>query len=192
MSRYTLQTPLDEEDVRKLKLGDTVAIDGRIFTARDAAHKYMTGNPDLGRLPDFTGGVIYHCGPVIVRNDDGWRVTAAGPTTSTREEPYEACVIEKYGIRAIIGKGGMGPATLEACRRFGCVYLHAIGGTAQILANAVKQVSSVYFLEEFGAAEACWELELEDFRCVVAMDAHGKSLFDDVRMTSEARLGSLK
>ena len=192
MSCYTLQTPRDEEDVRKLKLGDTVAIDGRIFTARDAAHKYMAGDPDPGRLPDFTGGIIYHCGPVIVRNDDGWRVTAAGPTTSTREEPYEACVIEKYGIRAIIGKGGMGPATLEACRRFGCVYLNAIGGAAQILANAVKQVSAVYFLEEFGAPEAIWQFEVRDFPAVVTMDASGNSLHSRVLEHSLAQFEKLK
>ena len=178
--------------MRSLKLGDTVSIEGRIFTARDAAHKYMAGNPDLSRLPDFKGGIIYHCGPVIVRDGAGWRVTAAGPTTSTREEPYEAYVIEKYGIRAIIGKGGMGPATLEACRRLGCVYLHAIGGAAQVLANAVKQVGAVYFLEEFGAPEAIWQFEVKDFPAVVTMDAAGNSLHSHVLEHSLAQFEKLK
>ncbi|MBO4511271.1 MAG: fumarate hydratase C-terminal domain-containing protein [Victivallales bacterium] len=192
MANIKLDIPLSEESVRSLKLGDAVFLTGRIYTARDAAHKYLAGKPDMGRLPDFRNGAIYHCGPVIVKENGDWRVTAAGPTTSSREEPYEAFVIEKYGIRAIIGKGGMGKATLEACRRFGCVYLHAIGGAAQVLANAVQQVSAVHFLEEFGAPEAIWQFEAKDFPAVVTMDAAGHSLHAQVLEHSLAQFEKLK
>ena len=187
----TLQLPLTEEDVRGLALGDAVSLTGTIFTARDAAHKYLVENPDFSRIPDIRGSVLYHCGPVIIKQDGRYVVTAAGPTTSIREEPYMATVIEKYGIRAIIGKGGMGPATAEACRRFGCVYLSAVGGAAQVLASCVKEVPSVSMLEEFGAPEAIWQLNVVDFPAVVTMDATGASLHQQVKARSEAQLATI-
>ncbi len=187
----TLQLPLTEEDVRGLALGDAVSLTGTIFTARDAAHKYLVENPDFSRIPDIRGSVLYHCGPVIIKRDGRYVVTAAGPTTSIREEPYMATVIEKYGIRAIIGKGGMGPATAEACRRFGCVYLSAVGGAAQVLASCVKEVPSVSMLEEFGAPEAIWQLNVVDFPAVVTMDATGASLHQQVKARSEAQLAAI-
>ena len=187
----TLQLPLTEEDVRGLALGDAVSLTGTIFTARDAAHKYLVENPDFSRIPDIRGSVLYHCGPVIIKQDGRYVVTAAGPTTSIREEPYMAAVIEKYGIRAIIGKGGMGPATAEACRRFGCVYLSAVGGAAQVLASCVKEVPSVSMLEEFGAPEAIWQLNVVDFPAVVTMDATGASLHEQVKARSEAQLAAI-
>ena len=183
-----LQLPLTEEDVRGLALGDAVSLTGTIFTARDAAHKYLVENPDFSRIPDIRGAVLYHCGPVIIQRDGKYVVTAAGPTTSIREEPYMAAVIEKYGIRAIIGKGGMGPSTAEACRRFGCVYLHAVGGAAQVLASCVKEVPGVSMLEEFGAPEAIWQFNVVDFPAVVTMDATGASLHEKVKQHSEAQL----
>ena len=187
----TLQLPLTEEDVRGLALGDAVSLTGTIFTARDAAHKYLVENPDFSRIPDIRGSVLYHCGPVIIQQDGKYIVTAAGPTTSIREEPYMAAVIEKYGIRAIIGKGGMGSATAEACRRFGCVYLSAVGGAAQVLASCVKEVPSVSMLEEFGAPEAIWQLNVVDFPAVVTMDATGASLHQQVKARSEAQLAAI-
>ena len=187
----SLQLPLTEEDVRGLALGDAVSLTGTIFTARDAAHKYLVENPDFSRIPDIHGAVLYHCGPVIIKRDGRYVVTAAGPTTSLREEPYMAAVIEKYGIRAIIGKGGMGPSTAEACRRFGCVYLHAVGGAAQVLASCVKEVPSVSMLEEFGAPEAIWQFNVVDFPAVVTMDTTGASLHQQVKAHSEAQLLSL-
>lgn len=187
----TLQLPLTEEDVRGLALGDAVSLTGTIFTARDAAHKYLVEYPDFSRIPDIRGSVLYHCGPVIIKQDGRYVVTAAGPTTSIREEPYMATVIEKYGIRAIIGKGGMGPATAEACRRFGCVYLSAVGGAAQVLASCVKEVPSVSMLEEFGAPEAIWQLNVVDFPAVVTMDATGASLHQQVKARSEAQLAAI-
>ena len=187
----TLQLPLTEEDVRGLALGDAVSLTGTIFTARDAAHKYLVEKTDFSRIPDIRGSVLYHCGPVIIKQDGRYVVTAAGPTTSIREEPYMAAVIEKYGIRAIIGKGGMGPATAEACRRFGCVYLSAVGGAAQVLASCVKEVPSVSMLEEFGAPEAIWQLNVVDFPAVVTMDATGASLHQQVKARSEAQLNKV-
>ena len=187
----TLQLPLIEEDVRGLALGDAVSLTGTIFTARDAAHKYLVEKTDFSRIPDIRGSVLYHCGPVIIKQDGRYVVTAAGPTTSIREEPYMAAVIEKYGIRAIIGKGGMGPATAEACRRFGCVYLSAVGGAAQVLASCVKEVPSVSMLEEFGAPEAIWQLNVVDFPAVVTMDATGASLHQQVKARSEAQLNKV-
>jgi fumarate hydratase class I len=180
-----LFTPLTAEAVSSLALGEAVALSGRIYTARDAAHKHLVGAPATGELPSFEGAVLYHCGPVVIPSGDkGWEVTAAGPTTSIREEPYEAEVIRRYGIRAIIGKGGMGEATVEACRECGCVYLSAVGGAAQILANAIRRVCSVRKLEEFGAPEAIWELEVDSFPAVVTIDVHGNSLHRRVREQS--------
>ena len=184
-----LAYPFAEGAVRALKAGDAVSVNGRIWTGRDRFHKHFA---DGGRLPvDFRDGALFHCGPVVVREADGWKVVAAGPTTSVRENPYEPAFIAATGVRLIIGKGGMDAATLDACRRHGAVYLQAVGGAAALIAAAVKRVTAVHFLEEFGAAEACWEFEVEDFPCIVAMDSHGNSLFERVRTASAARLAEL-
>ena len=185
--------PFTEEDVRSLKLGDAVEITGTIFTARDAAHQYLVSHPvPEPPSPDLTNAVIYHCGPVIVKDANGkWHVTAAGPTTSSREEPYEATLIERYGLKAIIGKGGMGPKTTEACKKFGCVYLHAVGGAAQILAASVVNIPNVYYYDQFGAPEAIWQFEVKDFPAVVTMDANGNSRHADVKQHSQAVLETL-
>jgi fumarate hydratase class I len=167
-----LQTPLSEADVRKLKAGDVVLLDGVVFTGRDAVHKYLH---DGGELDVIRDGVIYHCGPVVLKDGSEYRVVAAGPTTSIREEPYQADIIKRFGIKAVIGKGGMGPKTQKACQEHGCVYLHGIGGAAQIYAQSVQRVLSVR-LEQFGSPEAVWELEVKNFPAVVAIDAHGNNL----------------
>jgi fumarate hydratase class I len=167
-----LRTPLNEADVRKLKVGDVVLLDGIVFTGRDAVHKYLH---DGGELETIRNGVIYHCGPVMLKKDGEYRVIAAGPTTSIREEPYQADIIKRFGIKAVIGKGGMGPKTQKACEENGCVYLHAIGGAAQIYAQCVERVLSVR-LEQFGSPEAVWELEVKNFPAVVTIDSHGNNL----------------
>jgi len=167
-----LETPLREHDVRKLKIGDVVLLDGVIFTGRDAVHKYLH---DGGELDVIRSGVIYHCGPVVLKEGGAYRVVAAGPTTSIREEPYQADIIRRFGVKAVIGKGGMGAKTQQACKDFGCVYLHAIGGAAQIYAQCVQRVLSVR-LEQFGSPEAVWELEVKNFPAVVTIDAHGNNL----------------
>jgi len=155
-----------------------------VFTGRDEVHKYLHKGGDL---PILQNGVIYHCGPVVLEDGSTYRVMAAGPTTSIREEPYQAAVIEKYGLRAVIGKGGMGPKTLKACQDHGCVYLHAIGGAAQIYARCVKEVPSVSLMQ-FGSPEAVWEMRVEDFPAVVTMDAHGRSLHAEIADISKERL----
>ena len=187
-----IQLPMDEQTVRSLQLGDSVMLSGRIFTARDAAHSYLVSHDVLEQpAPDLGDGVLYHCGPVIVKRDGQWVVTAAGPTTSSREEPYEATVIGRFGIKAIIGKGGMGPDTAEACKRHGCVYLQATGGAAQVLAAAVAEVTNVYYYDKFGAPEAIWEFNVIDFPATVTMDAFGNSLHKDVLERSRQRLAQL-
>jgi fumarate hydratase class I len=120
--------------------------------------------------------------------DGSYQCTAAGPTTSIREEPYQGQIIRDFGVRAVIGKGGMGDRTLAACREHGCVYLHAIGGAAQVLAECVKKVRNVYFAEEFGSPEAIWELEVVEFPAVVTIDSHGNSLHREVLASSQAAL----
>lgn len=176
-----LTTPITEASVRELKVGDEVLISGIVFTGRDAVHKYLHEGGALPAGVSLRGGVIYHCGPVVIKDANGeWKVVAAGPTTSTREEPYQWQIIREHGVRGVIGKGGMGPRTQKACQEDGCVYLHAVGGAAQVLAECVKKVRNVYFLDKFGSPEAIWELEVENFPVVVTIDAHGRSLHQEI------------
>jgi fumarate hydratase class I len=184
-----IKLPVPEEDIRRLKVGDEVVISGVMITARDAAHKYMVEQEAAEVKDVLKDGMLYHCGPVVKQDDQGWHFVAAGPTTSKREEPYEADVIARYGVRGVIGKGGMGERTLAACREHGAVYLHAIGGLAVILAASVKQVQTVHKLEEFGVPEAMWVIEVERFPAVVTMDSHGNSLHTEVleKSTEKAR-----
>ncbi len=180
-----LTLPTTPEEIRKLKAGDEVSITGVMVTARDAAHKYLveTEAEDVRDL--LKGSMIYHCGPVVRKGDDGkYTFVAAGPTTSIREEPYEATVIDKYEVRGVIGKGGMGKDTLAACGEHGSVYLSAIGGIATTLAQSVKEVLDVKKLEEFGVPEAFWVIRVEDFPAVVTMDSHGVSLHDRIEAKS--------
>jgi fumarate hydratase, class I len=179
-----LRAPISEEQVRSLKVGDVVLLSGRAYTGRDAVHHHlMTHEPPV----DLRGGVLYHCGPVVAKDGDGWRVTAAGPTTSIREEPYQADVIKRYGVRAVIGKGGMGAKTLGALREAGAVYMNAIGGAAQFYARTITSVDGVSLLE-FGTPEAMWHLTVENFPAIVTMDAHGNSLHTDVEEASAHEL----
>ena len=184
-----LSPPFSESKIRALKVGDEVLITGVVFTGRDAVHKYLHEGGALPPGANLREGILYHCGPVVLKDEHGdWKVTAAGPTTSIREEPYQGQIIGQFGIRGVIGKGGMGDKTLAACEQFGCVYLHAIGGAAQVLAECIKKVRAVYLLEKFGSPEAIWELEVENFPVVVTMDAHGQSLHKEVFAASQAEL----
>lgn len=187
-----LKDPFDEKTVRSLKVGDAVAITGRIYTGRDKLHKFFS---DGGNLEvDFRDGALYHCGPVIVGEGTEAKpyvVKAAGPTTSVRENPYEPDFIAKTGVRLIIGKGGMDRNTLDAMKRYGAVYIQAVGGAAAISAAAVKKVAGVSHLKEFGAAEALWHFDVVDFRGVVAMDSHGESLFEKVEISSREKLNKM-
>ncbi|WP_410769754.1 fumarate hydratase [Fontibacillus sp. BL9] len=186
--KIVLQTPISEEQIRGLRVGDVVTIKGEIHTGRDALHKYLM---DHDAPVDLNGAVIYHCGPVMLKDDQGWRVMAAGPTTSIREEPYQGDIIKKFGIRAVIGKGGMGPKTLAALQEHGGVYLNAIGGAAQYYAKCLKKVNGVDFME-FGIPEAMWHLQAEDFQAIVTMDSHGNSLHAGVEKESLEKLATFK
>ena len=182
-----LRTPLTEEQVRSLKVGDVVLISGRAYTGRDAVHHHlMKHDPPV----DLRGAVLYHCGPVVAKHGDGWKVTAAGPTTSIREEPYQADVIARYGVRAVVGKGGMGARTLAALKESGAVYLNAIGGAAQFYARTIVSVDGVSLME-FGTPEAMWHLTVKDFPAIVTMDSHGRSLHKEVEQESATELSAI-
>ncbi|MDY0295974.1 MAG: FumA C-terminus/TtdB family hydratase beta subunit [Acidobacteriota bacterium] len=182
-----LETPIPEERIRELKLGDSVLLSGVIVTARDQGHKLMVEQkPDFLR-PLLKESVIYHCGPVVRQEPDGeWRFISAGPTTSIREEPYQADVVCEYNVRGVIGKGGMGDRTSEGLQRCGAAYLHAVGGAGTLIANAVVKVLAVHYLEEFGTPEAFWVIQVKDFPLVVTMDAAGNSLHKRIREESSA------
>jgi fumarate hydratase, class I len=185
-----LRPPLSEETIRALKVGDVVLITGEFFTGRDAVHAHLVNNP-LPAGVDLTGSVLYHCGPVMLKSGDQWTVKAAGPTTSSREEPYQADIIKNFGVRAVVGKGGMGAKTLAALKQHGAVYLNAIGGAAQYYARAIDQVLGVSLLE-FGIPEAMWRLHVNNFIAIVTMDAHGNSLHADLERETGERLAELQ
>ena len=187
--------PISDETIRSLKAGDTVLLSGVIMTGRDAVHKWITDTfikktrepqgDDLAVYeaikPILNGGVLYHCGPVVAGLETGdYRFVAAGPTTSIREEPYEADVMKHFNLKGVIGKGGMGPKTLQACQEVPAVYFHAVGGAASLIAQSVQKVLAVYKLEEFGVPEAMWVIEVKDFPVVVTMDSHGNSLHETI------------
>jgi len=199
-----LTVPISEATIRELKVGEPVSLTGIISTGRDAAHKYIIDNfVKTGGAPPvaeqeiyaelqkiLTEGVIYHCGPVVKKTNGSWSFVAAGPTTSIREEPYQAEVIEHFRLRAVIGKGGMGPKTLQACQDFGAVYLHAIGGAATLIAGSVTEVLTVHKME-FGVPEAFWVIRVENFPAVVTMDSHGNSLHQLIKDQSNEKLSEL-
>jgi len=190
MARLTL--PCDEATVRKLKVGDFVELSGRMITGRDAAHHWLMHGFREEVAPYMKDSVIYHVGPVVKKHEDGsYSFVAAGPTTSAREEPVQADVIGRYGLRGVVGKGGMFAKTLAGLKEHGAVYFHAVGGAAQVLAACVKRVETVFQLEEFGVPEALWVIHVEDFRVVVTMDSHGGSLHAEVESASRKKLEEL-
>jgi fumarate hydratase, class I len=179
-----LQAPISDEQIRALKVGDVVLVSGRMFTGRDAVHAHLMKNdPPV----DLSGGVLYHCGPVVAKQGETWTVTAAGPTTSIREEPYQAEILKRYGVRVVIGKGGMGPKTLAGLKESGAVYLNAVGGAAQFYARCIDRVAGVSLLQ-FGTPEAMWHLDVTDFPAIVTMDAHGNSLHKEIEQASAEQL----
>jgi fumarate hydratase class I len=184
-----LEPPLSEEKVRALKVGDVVLINGPLITGRDGAHHYLMHHDSPC---DLRGAILYHCGPVMLKEGAPgqvrWRTNAAGPTTSIREEPYEAEIIQRFGIRAVMGKGGMGKKTLAGLKEFGAVYLHAIGGAAQFYARCLPRVTGVDLLDELGVPEAMWHFEARDFPAIVTMDSHGNSLHEEVATTTGTEL----
>jgi fumarate hydratase subunit beta len=199
-----IEIPISADTISQLKVGDLVSLSGVMVTARDAAHKYLIENyvdrepPEKEKeyaeklIPILKDGVIYHCGPVVEKDDQGkWHFVAAGPTTSIREEPYQGPIIGHFGVRAVIGKGGMGAKTLTACKEHKAVYLHAVGGAASLLAAHVTEVLDVMKAEEFGLPEAFWVIRVDGFDAVVTMDSHGNSLHQDVQERSTSALDNL-
>ena len=187
MATYKLKTPISEEDIRKLKVNDAIYITGTIITARDAAHRRALEFHNEGRkLPiNFQGLAVFHCGPIVKKEDDKWMVVAAGPTTSTRMDLFEDEFIRDFKVRVVIGKGGMGKKTTEAMKRYGAVYGAFTGGAAVLAAKAIKNVKSVEWYD-LGMPEALWILEVEDYGpLAVAIDAHGNNLFEDVQKKVE-------
>ena len=206
MASYHLTIPISDDEVKKLRVGDQVFLTGVMVTGRDAAHSYMIdnfvktdGQPPQSEAALYTelkkllkGSAIYHCGPVVRQDDAGkWHFVAAGPTTSIREEPYQADVMGHFNAKAVIGKGGMGSKTLQGCVEHTFVYLHAVGGAATLIADSVKEVTAVYKKDEFGVPEAFWVIRVEEFPAVVTMDSHGGSIHAQVEAVSEERLGAL-
>ncbi|HIE23658.1 MAG TPA: fumarate hydratase [Candidatus Korarchaeota archaeon] len=195
MAEYRLKTPIPEEEARKLRVGDVIYLSGTIVTARDAAHRRVLETLDKGEeLPiSLKGLAIYHCGPVIKKVGEEWRIFGGGPTTSTRMEIFEAEFIQKTGIRAVIGKGGMGDRTADAMRRFGAFYATFPGGASVLAIKSVKRVKDVFWLD-LGMPEAMWVLEVEDFGpLLVAIDSCGNNLHEKIVMQASEKLkGILK
>jgi tartrate/fumarate subfamily iron-sulfur-dependent hydro-lyase beta chain len=188
-----IRLPLSAEDARALKAGDLVSLSGSVVTGRDRIHKYLAQNRPPQRVIPFNlaGTILYHCGPVIKKLDGGYRVLAAGPTTSMRVEMYEAEIIGGYGIRGVMGKGGMGEKTRQALVENSCVYLHAIGGAAVYLADRIVKTHGAWMLEEFGPTEAMWLFEVEDFPAMVTMDCHGGDLHREIEKISMDKFAEL-
>lgn len=203
MKKLTL--PISDEEIRSLKVGETVLLSGVMMTGRDAVHKWIndtfiakTTEPTEDDLavyeaikPILDGGIIYHCGPVVAGVDTGdYKFVAAGPTTSIREEPYQALVMKHFNLKGVIGKGGMADKTLKGCEETPAVYFHAIGGAASLIAQSVKEVITVHKLD-FGVPEAMWVIKVEDFPVVVTMDSHGNSQHVTVEEKSKKVLEEL-
>jgi fumarate hydratase class I len=202
---HQVSIPISDETIRSLKVGDPVLLSGVMVTGRDVAHKWMVESfirgtqppTDEDRLvyeeikPLLDRGVIYHCGPVVAGLESKeYKFVAAGPTTSTREEPYQGDVMRHFNLKGVIGKGGMGVNTLAACQEVPGVYFHAVGGAASLIAQSVEEVLGVYKYE-FGVPEAMWVIRVKDFPAVVTMDAHGNSLHAEIEMKSRAALEGL-
>jgi tartrate/fumarate subfamily iron-sulfur-dependent hydro-lyase beta chain len=189
----SVKLPLTKKDALSLNVGDRLLLSGQLVTGRDRIYKFLFHErPQAKEIPfDLKGTVLYHCGPVIKRAESGFTLIAGGPTTSIRVEMYEPQIIADYGIRGIMGKGGMGRKTLQALKDHACVYLHTISGAAVYLADRVRRVAGVWKLEDFGMAEAMWMLDVEDFPAVVTMDAHGRSLHEEIEKKSYGELKRL-
>ena len=188
MTEYRLRTPVGEEAVARLRAGDIIFVSGTVLTARDEAHAELLRHGGPGGM-DLRGLALFHCGPVMKREGGEWRILAAGPTTSFRMESLEPAFLDRFPVKIVIGKGGMGPATLEALRRNNAVYVSFTGGAGALAAKGLGAVRGVFYLEELGMPEAVWIFEADGLGpLVVAMDTHGNSLYADVDAASSENL----
>jgi len=188
---YHLKTPVPEEEVRKLKMGDLVYVTGTVITARDEAHLKSLELHERGESPpvEYKGVGIFHCGPIMKKVEGEWTVVAAGPTTSARMEIFQDNFIEAFRPAIIIGKGGMGDRTAKACSDHGCVYGAFTGGAALLAAEGIKKVSDVFWLEELGMPECLWVYDVEDFGpMIVTIDTHGNNLTENVKEKVTSRM----
>jgi fumarate hydratase class I len=188
-----IKLPLSRKEVLSLNVGDRLLLRGQLITGRDKVHKFLFHErPETKDIPfNLKGTVLYHCGPIIRKTEEGFKLIAGGPTTSIRVEMYEHQIIADYGIRGVMGKGGMGRKTLQALKDNGCVYLHTVSGAAVYLADRIKRVAGVWKIEDFGMAEAMWIFDVEDFPAMVTMDAHGRSLHEEIEKKSFKELNRL-
>ena len=169
-----LNVPIKDENLKELNAGDVVYLTGNIITARDQAHKRLL---EEGSPLDIEGAVLFHAGPIISQDEDGYKMVAIGPTTSMRMNPYQSDVLD-MGPKIVIGKGGMDDTVREALIRNEALYVVATGGCAALYVDAVEEIESVDWLD-LGMPEAMWNLKVKDFGpLIVAMDSHGKSLYE--------------
>lgn len=197
MKLIDIAAPITEEVARSLSIGDAVRVSGVIVSARDEAHRFLSRAIDNETLslpeekafidlkPLLNDGIVYHCGPIVAETEDGFVVTSAGPTTSAREERYMPKIIRALGVRAVMGKGGLGEGTSEALKDYGAVYINLTGGAAALFAEKITKIERVFLREAFGETEAVWALVADGLPGIVTMDANGRSLHRDIR--DEAR-----
>jgi len=178
-----INLPIDEASARELRMGDILYLTGTIFTARDEAHLLMLAAHDAGQPFPFDPSrmALFHCGPVMAKEGSGWRVVAAGPTTSIRMELFEDRFLEAFRTRIVIGKGGMAEKTQAALERIGAVYAHYTGGAGALAARRVERVEGVHWLDELGMPEAAWIFSVKDFGpLLVTMDSVGGNLYGEL------------
>jgi len=188
MNKTRLITPVDEEEVRKVRVGDIILVNGIVVTARDTGHKFLIEETTPEKFPvNLKNGIIYHAGPIVRKSEHGWEIMAAGPTTSERMNFYTPEVIKRYQIRAIIGKGGMSNNVARAMRRFGAIYLSAVGGAAQFLTSTIKKVEDVFMADKLGLTEAFWVLKVEDFPTICTIDSTGRNWHEKIFEESEKK-----
>ncbi len=184
MAEYRLKTPISEEEVKKLKVGDIVYLNGIMVTGRDQVHRRaleLASKGEKDKMPmNLEGIALYHCGPIVKKVGGEWKIFGFGPTTSARMDSVEADFIREFGVRLIIGKGGMFEKTTRGMKEYGAAYLAYPGGTSAVATSAVKRVIDVHWLD-LGTPEAMWVVEVENFGpTMVAIDSHGNNLFTDV------------
>jgi fumarate hydratase subunit beta len=191
MAAIRLKIPLGDKSIKKLEVGDLVELSGNVFCARDMAHQYYYNNLDKEIRPNLDNSVIYHCGPLVKNTESGYKIISAGPTTSIRMSLYLTALIEKYHLKAIIGKGGLDKSMLKELNKFSTVYLSVTGGSGALIANTIKKVEEVFFLDKFGPTEAVWKLYVESLPAIVTMDTHFHSLHEEVLEKSFKMAGEL-